>query len=325
MSEYGRLGPGREFDLIRSFLPGLPGHEAVIVGAGDDAAVLRDGWTVSTDASVENVHFRRAWLRPEEIGYRAAAVAASDLAAMAAAPVALLISLVLPAADYGPFAERIMSGVARAAAELGAAIAGGDTTRTEGPLVIDIATIGRSAKPVLRSGAHIGDDVWVTGTLGGAAAAVAAWSAGRAPAASARAAFAEPQPRVRAALWLAERLELHAMIDLSDGLVSDAAHLAAASSVALRLACAALPIHEGARSAENPARLALTGGDDYELCFTAAPGTVQRIRAEFEPIFELPLSHIGQVLEGQGVEIVSENGQRLEGELRGYDHFGARS
>ena len=183
--------------MIRRFLPELPTHDDVIVSAGDDAAVLRDGWIVSTDASVEDVHFRRAWLSASEIGYRAAAIALSDLAAMAAEPVALFASLVMPAALYGAEALELMAGVSAAARAQGAAVAGGDTTRTDGPLVIDITVIGRSAAPVLRSGARAGDEVWLTGTLGGPVAALAAWRAGTAPTPAARAAFARPQPRIQ--------------------------------------------------------------------------------------------------------------------------------
>jgi len=279
---------------------------------------------VSTDASVENVHFRRHWLAPEEIGYRSAAVGLSDLAAMAATPVALLTSLILPIADYDDFAARLMAGVARAAAQYGAGVAGGDTTRTDGPLAIDVISIGQSPAPVLRSGAQVGDELWVTGSLGGAAAALAAWQSGVTPSPAARRAFAEPQPRIAPALWLAERSVFHALIDLSDGLVSDAAHLAAASGVGIRLNTTALPIHEAARHSTESLRLALAGGDDYELCFTAAPGRVAAVSSEFESQHQLRLSCIGTVAAGQGVEIVDEQGRHWEDELKGYDHFGVQ-
>jgi thiamine-monophosphate kinase len=325
MTGPGPFGPGREFDLIRSFLPVLPAHDAVIVSAGDDAAVLRDGWVLSTDASVEDVHFRRSWLEPEEIGYRAVAVALSDLAAMAAAPVAILVSLVLTAADYATVAARVMAGAARAAARFGAAVPGGDTTRTAGPLVIDVTALGRSERPILRSGARAGDEVWVTGALGAAASAVVAWRAGRAPDRAARAAFAEPQPRLAEALWLAEQLELHALIDLSDGLASDAAHLAAASNVALRIEAPEVPVHTAAGRGGDSMRLALSGGDDYELCFTAAARAVQPIQESFRRMFQLPLTRIGTVHAGSGLEIVDGSGQRVNAHMKGYDHFAGAS
>jgi thiamine-monophosphate kinase len=335
MTSNSPLGPGREFDLIRRFFP-LPAHNDVVIGTGDDAAVLRGGWVISTDASVEHIHFRRDWLSAREIGYRSAAVALSDLAAMAAAPVALLVSLILPAADYGTFAEQIMAGVADVARRFGAALAGGDTTRTDGPLVLDVVALGHTEQPVLRSGARVGDEVWVTGKLGGAALAVRELLQGRTPEPIAQARYAQPEPRVREALWLAQHLDVHALIDLSDGLASDAAHLATASNVALRIEAKSIPIHCAEQAQiqalsapgfqlTDSVRNALTGGDDYELCFTASPGTVQQMQQEFEHTFRVPLSRIGSVSAGQGIEIVDENGNRVEEMLSGYDHFGSIS
>jgi thiamine-monophosphate kinase len=324
MTLFSQLGPGREFDLIRTFRSILPEHESVLVGIGDDAAVLRDGWVASIDASVEDVHFRRSWLAAEEIGYRSAMVALSDLAAMAATPVVMLVSLFLKTDDYtlGP---EIMSGIARAAAAQRAGIAGGDTTRTDGALAVDVVVLGHTTRPVLRSGARSGDELWVTGRLGGAAAAIRAWQAQQPVGPAARAAFAQPQARVQEATWLARRLELHALIDLSDGLVSDAAHLAAASGALLRLEADHIPIHEAAIQTADPLRLALAGGDDYELCLTAAAGAVEPVRAEFEREFGLALTRIGSVRAGTGVEVVAANGQRLALDWPGYDHFGMRS
>jgi thiamine-monophosphate kinase len=324
MTLHSQLGPGAEFDLIRTFRSNLPDHPDVLVGIGDDAAVLRGGWVVSIDASVEDVHFRRSWLNAEEIGYRAATVALSDLAAMAASPVALFVSLHLTAQDYARGPE-IMTGIARAALAQDAAVAGGDTTRTSGPLAIDVAVLGRSDRPVLRSGARAGDDIWVTGRLGGAAAAVQTWHAQHQVSAAARAAFAQPHARVREALWLARQLELHALIDLSDGLASDAAHMAAASDVLIRLQADQLPIHDAARRSDDPVHLALTGGDDYELCFACAAGSVETVRADFERTFGLPLTRIGRAAAGTGVQIVAADGHPLTGEWRGYDHFGVTS
>jgi thiamine-monophosphate kinase len=323
MTTQSQLGPGREFDLIRRFLSNAPAHDDVLIGAGDDAAVLRDGWIVSTDASVENVHFRRDWLSATEIGYRAAAVALSDMAAMAAQPVAVFTSLVLPAALYGAQATAVMAGVSAAARGHGAALAGGDTTRTDGPLTIDITVIGRSNSPALRSGARAGDELWLTGTLGGAAAALRAWRAGSEPDPTARAAYAQPQPRIKEALWLAERGALHALIDLSDGLASDAAHLAAASGVRIQISSAYLPLHQALPPEPDALRTALTGGDDYELFFAAPAGIVSALQPDFEQRFGIQLSRVGRVLAGAGVEVVTAQGNRLEEELKGYDHFGA--
>ena len=321
MTEYSPLGSGREFDLIRTMVERLPDHNALIVGPGDDAAVLPDGWVVSTDASVENIHFRRNWLSPAEIGSRAVIVALSDLAAMAAIPVATLVSLVLPSADYAVVAPDVMKGAAQASQDYGAAVAGGDTTRSDAGLVIAVTVFGRTNHPVLRSGAKAGDEVWVTGELGAPASAVLAWNSNATPDQAARAAFARPAARVQEALWLSERVKLNALIDLSDGLASDAAHIAAASRVALRLDSAVLPVHPSARAQPDVLRLAAAGGDDYELCLVAAAGAVGKVKREFEQQFQLRLTRIGSVEPGAGVIWMDDHGQPLEGPLKGFDHF----
>ena len=316
------LGPGREFDFIRKFVRNSPSNDALLVGPGDDCAVFRDGLVLSCDASVAGVHFRRDWLTAEEIGYRAAATALSDLAAMAAEPIAILTSVALPQTDYGEFVLAAMTGVQRAASAAGAAHAGGDTTATSGPLLIDVVVFGKAERPVLRSGARVGDHVYVTGELGGAAAAVADLLSGTAPSADARKRYALPEPRIREAVWLTERIELHALIDLSDGLASDAAHIAAASSCALTVRLAELPVHP---AAAERVHLALAGGDDYELCFTADPDAVDAVALEFFDRFGIAITDIGEVKAGSGVQILNEDGALLEAPPRGWDHFGGHA
>jgi thiamine-monophosphate kinase len=324
MTDFEALGPGREFDLIRAITRDLPEHPDILVGPGDDAAVLRGGVVVSCDVSVEGVHFRREWLDAEEIGYRAAAVALSDLAAMAAQPSALFVSLVLTPTDYGDYALRVMHGVRRAADRAGAALAGGDTTRTNGPLTIDVTVVAYSDRPVLRSGAVQGDEVWVTGELGAAAAAVAAWTAGQQPDAAQRRAFAEPQARTREAQWLAQHMELHALIDLSDGLVADLRHVAQASNVGIVVRAADIPVHNAQHKHPDGLARALSGGDDYELCFTAPAGAVEPLRAGFQDEFGIALTRIGEVTTGSGVEVIGPNGKAMSFVTAGYDHFAER-
>jgi thiamine-monophosphate kinase len=332
-----RLGPGAEFDLIRRFLAGAgsPGGAPdqrvgpdVHVGPGDDCAVVRgDGIALTVDMAVEGVHFRRHWVEPAAIGYRSAAGAISDLAAMAARPMGILASLALGPGDEEEVGLAVMEGVSAAAAAVGAALLGGDLTRSPGPLVVDIVAVGEAPRPVLRSGAGVGDELWVTGSLGGAAAAVAAWLDGRAPAADAVAAFARPSPRTREALWLAGRGAPTAMVDLSDGIAGDAGHIAAASGVRIVIDGDALPVAAAARAAggaggaggEAALRLAATGGEDYELCFTAAPGTVEAVRAEFEARFGVALTRVGHVEEGSGAVILDAAGRVLA--LEGFQHW----
>ncbi|HEX6937980.1 MAG TPA: thiamine-phosphate kinase [Longimicrobiales bacterium] len=325
------LGPGREFELIRRFLErARPPGRGVAVGPGDDCAVVEGGRiAVSADLSIEDVHFRRAWLAPEEIGYRAAAASLSDLAAMAASPVGALVSLAAPPADVPAFAERCMAGAREAVESVGATLLGGDLTRSPGPLLLDVVVLGRVERPVLRGGARPGDELWVTGALGGAAAAVRCWERGEAPPAAAREAFARPRPRIREALWLAERDVPRALIDLSDGLAGDAAHLAAAGRVGIVLDEARIPVHPAAAAvaadAADAVALAIGGGEDYELCFAARPGAVAAVEGAFRETFGTPLTCVGVVREEPGVAVRGADGTIAPPGVAGYRHFAGGS
>lgn len=323
------LAAGAEFDLIRRILDGLPPPgPGVRVGPGDDCAVVTgEGIALSADVSVEGVHFRRDWLSMREIGHRAAAGALSDLAAVAARPIGALVSLVLPPRDAGANAEALMAGVRDALAAVGGALLGGDVSRTDGPLVIDVTVVGEAARPVLRSGARPGDEVWVTGELGGPAAALAALLRGDAPDPAARARFATPRPRVAEAAWLREHASPTAMIDLSDGLAGDAAHLAAASGAAFLLVPDLLPVHPAARAAGDAAalRLALSGGEDYELCLTAPAGVVGPLVGAFTAATGTALTAVGRVGRGDGVWRVDAEGRRAPLDAGGWQHFGGKA
>lgn len=317
------LGPGGEFDLIRSFLTLDAGEGRLVrVGPGDDAAVLEGGWVLSTDLSVEDVHFRRGWIGDDEVGYRAAAAALSDLAAMAAEPVAVLVSMAIPEGGAVD-ALAVQSGVREAARAVGAAVVGGDLSRSPGPLFLDVTVVGRSEAPVLRAGARPGDEVWVTGALGGAGAAVRLWRAGRQPGPALRAAFARPVPRVAAARALARAGVVRAMVDLSDGLAGDAAHLAAAAGARVVLRSDLVPVHPAAREALSRAEAleaALSGGEDYELCFAAPPGLVSGGGALVEEV-GVPLTLVGRVEAGEGVWLDAGDGLAVPVGRGGYDHM----
>lgn len=314
-----RLGPGPEFDLIRRFVPDRVRHPNVLVGPGDDCAVVfADGLAVSTDMSVEGTHFRREWLSPHDIGWRATAGALSDLAAVAARPIGVLSSLALPEQDAGSFAEELMQGVRAAAAQQGAVLLGGDLARTSGPVVVDIVVVGECPRPVLRAGANPGDEIWVTGELGGSAAAIRALMQGVQPHPDARERFARPAARIREALWLAARDIPRAMLDLSDGLGGDAAHLAAASGVAVVLDPEQLPLHPAATLDDG-----LSGGEDYELCFAARQGSVEPHAADFGNRFRVRLTRVGHVGEGAGVWQSSRLGGRELLGAAGFQHFRA--
>lgn len=323
-----QLGPGREFDLIRSFFSGeeLPLPAEVEVGAGDDCAVIVAGRiALSSDLSIEGVHFRREWLSAYEIGYRAAMVSLSDLAAMAARPIGILVSLGITPADEALSAE-IMQGARDAAARSGGVVLGGDLSRSLGPIVLDVCVVGEAAEPVLRSGALPGDELWVTGELGGAAAAVRALLAGAEVDPIGCTHYRRPVARTAEATWLAERSLLRAMLDISDGLAGDAAHLARASGVAIVLEPDAIPLHPAVRhSATDPAdsfELALSGGEDYELCLVVPPGALAPHLSEFENEFGIALTRVGVIEAGSGVLLRSSGGGREPLAFGGYQHFG---
>ncbi len=334
MSDVGRhlkLAPGKEFDLIRRFLPHAPrfGREDVRVGPGDDCAVVvGTGIALSTDLSVEGVHFRREWLSPYEIGCRAASAALSDLAAMAARPIGLLASVAVAERDADHFVVPLMEGVQNAVERVGGVVLGGDLTRSPGPLMVDVAVVGQVDETVLRSGAAPGDEVWVTGELGAAAVCIARLLRGEAPPPAAVARFECPIPRVYEALWLRERGVLRAALDLSDGLAGDAGHLATASGVALVLEREAIPLHPAVTSdtasAESALAFAMSGGEDYELCFCAPAARVAPLVEEFEAEFGVRISRVGRVEEGLGVFWRASGGAREPLEGGGFQHFGGK-
>jgi thiamine-monophosphate kinase len=295
------MGPGREFDRIRDIIAALGTAAGPI---GDDTAPVPSGagtLVVSTDASVDEVHFRRDWLTPEEIGWRATASALSDLAAAAAVPAGVTVALTLPAEFPEADLLALMRGVGHCATRAGCTVLGGDLTGG-GTLSLTITVLGHAARVVSRRGAQPGDGIWVTGTLGGARAGLLAFQDGRTPPPAARAAFARPHPRLAAGRWLAAH-GATALMDISDGLGGDAAHLAAASGVGLAIELERLPIHpsvhaEAARRGEAAALLAATGGEDYELLVTLPPDADG---SACEPGAGIPLTRIGTVVAGSGV------------------------
>jgi thiamine-monophosphate kinase len=307
------LGPGPEFDAIREMLAqwGDRAH-----GIGDDAAVLDvppgERLITSTDASVEGVHFRRDWLSPTEIGGRAAAAALSDLAAMAARPLGLLLALGVPE-DWSAELTELADGVGDVAAREGCPIVGGNLTRARpGELSLTITVLGCTGAPLRRSGARVGDSIFVTGRLGGPGAALRDLLASRVPSSAHLARFVSPMPRIREAQWLAER-GADAAIDISDGLLADARHLAVASGVTLSIDVDRVPCMVGV----SPAA-AVESGEEYELLL-AIPGDASELARQFEAEFGVPLTTIGVVEPASGSP-VSIAGQRVD-PTRGHDHF----
>jgi thiamine-monophosphate kinase len=316
VSDHLWLGGGAEFDRIRAIYARL-GDAAY--GLGDDCALLRaDKATIalSIDISVEGVHFERDWLTLPEIGYRAAVAALSDLAAEGARAAGLLVSVGVPSGGPADEAAEIMGGVGTAAADAGAKVLGGDLTRAP-LLIVDVCAIGTAPRPVRRIGAEPGDGLWVTGQLGGMALALQEYRAGRRPAPDLAERFARPQPRLAAGQWLASQ-GAHAMIDLSDGLSSDAGHVAAASGVALEIALERLPCWGGAAPL-----IAAASGEEYEL-LVALPAAFGETQAQaFAGLVGggLPLTRIGVCAKGAGVRFTDRGASVTP--PAGYDHFAA--
>lgn len=299
----------------------------VVVPAGDDAAVLDVGrLAISADLSLEGVHFRLDWLTPEQVAFRAIMAAVSDLAAMAADPIGVLTSLAVPEGSESGLIEGLGKGIRDACSTLQVGLLGGDLARSSGPLALDVIALGRSETPAERGGARPGDEVWVSGLLGGSAAAVLILDRGAKPPLELMERFARPVPRIREAQWLQDRGELHGLIDLSDGIGGDAGHLAAASGHAVVIDWASLPVHPvaDAELGDPLARqLALSGGEDYELCCILPPGQGDALAPEFRVEFGVPLTRVGWVEEGSGVRVLDAEGHERPG--GGFDHFGGRA
>ncbi len=270
--------PASEFTLIYRYFSCLGRGDAVDLSVGDDCAILRlapgERLATSVDTMVESVHFPGDMF-PEDVGFRAVSAAASDLAAMGARPLAMTVALTLPAADE-LWLNAVSQGVAAAVSAYRLPLVGGDTTR--GPLTITVQVLGAlpGDRALLRGGARVGDAVYVSGTLGDAAAALAfldgEWQPEPVHASFLLDRFNRPRARLDLGLQLLGVAS--AAIDISDGLLADAGHIAAASGVKLVIEPDRLPRSTALAAhpdAGRQVRWALTGGDDYELCFCLAP------------------------------------------------------
>lgn len=310
------MGSGREFDVIRNL---IDRWGSLAVGIGDDAAVLspESGLyrVVSTDAFVENVHFKREWLTPREIGARAAAGALSDLAAMGASAEAILISITLPE-NWLDVVGEIADGIASQVRRSGSRIIGGNMSRSS-VFSITSTVIGKAARPVTRSGARPGDIVVVTGELGGAGAALAAWKKGEQPTEWARARFAAPEPRLVEGVLL-EAAGATSMIDISDGLLADSQHIAAASGVRLAIDTSLLPCGRGV----VPEAASLSG-EEYELLATIPAHRLEALLTEWPSKSAIGLTAIGRVESANsGYETSGSRASMVPASGHGHDHFG---
>jgi thiamine-monophosphate kinase len=309
---------------------------SVLIGIGDDAAVLEPARgmleVVTTDNLVEGVHFRRDWSSPRSIGHKALAVNLSDIAAMGATPRASFLSLALPASlQLSEFDELIDGFVALARTE-GAPLIGGDLSASPGPVMLDVTAIGAAGRRrLLRRGtANRGDELYVTGSIGAAAAGLAMLQAGE-PRAGMTASALEcvtryemPIPRTRCGRTVGRSRSATAAIDLSDGLADAARRLARDSGLGIVLDATALPIHDGARdwatrAGIDPVGFVLSGGEDYELAFAVRPRVRRRFLAAVRRAGSVPATKVG-VFTREPDLCVDRDGLRVPLEA-GFAHF----
>jgi thiamine-monophosphate kinase len=306
-----------ESELVGWLERNLPSDPRLKIALGDDAAVIAStaaDSVVTTDMLTDGVDFLLEQVDPQLVGRKALGVNLSDLAAMAAEPVAAFVSLVLPKRGTSKLsalelAIQLYLGMAPLAAKHGITIAGGDTNTWDGPLAISVTAVGHTTPrgPLTRSGAKVGDQLLVTGTLGG----------------SILGKHLEFEPRVAESLLLNERYPLHAGMDISDGLAIDAARLAKASGVGIALSLDAIPISDAARhicqlDGGDPVECALGDGEDFELLLAVPRETAGEILTA-RPL-SIPITHVGNVIAEPGLWQVSSDGHRQRLTPRGFEH-----
>jgi thiamine-monophosphate kinase len=304
---------GGEFAYIRWLRQQTPADPCVLIGPGDDTAALRVNGDrpllVTTDMLLEGSCFLLEGpgaATPRQVGRKAMAVNLSDIAAMAGRPLAAVVSVGLPGRGGRALAEEVYLGLREVADRFATAVVGGDTNTWQGPLVISVTVLGEATErgPVRRAGAQVGDWLLVTGPLGG----------------SIFGKHLDFTPRVREALELHARADLHAMIDVSDGLAADVNHLCEESGCGAVLRAESIPITPAARimtDGRSPLEHALGDGEDFELVFAVADDDARKLLAE-QPVAGIHLSHIGEcVADGLWLE---EGGSRRPLEPSGYVH-----
>lgn len=369
------LGEFGLIDRIRGLLPESAADGGVIVGIGDDVAVLRSTadrvWLATCDVQVEGVHFIRERIDPRDLGWKSLAVNLSDIASAGGAPRFALVSLGLPSGLAVSFVDGLYTGLGEAASRHGAEIVGGNITRSRGALFVDLFLLGeaRREEVMLRSGARPGDLVLVTGSVGDAAAGVALLlapdrSTGEGYERVAALRRDRPSPRVSEGALIGSSRLATAMIDVSDGLADDLGHLCERSAVSARLYAAKLPVAEENRALSRELRrgrptvdtgagqtragqaaaeaagdegraprtggegaaaewhLALHGGEDYELLFTAPPGAAERLAERVRRETGTPITIIGEILPAQErSELILPSGASVPLFGGGWDHF----
>ena len=284
------------------------GDDCTVLDMGDDALVI------STDMLIEDVHFLRSASSAEEIGHKSLMVNISDVAAMGATPIATLLSLSLPETAQGEWMEGFMRGYHAASSKCGMALVGGDTTASRDKIAINVVAIGRAPKQNIkrRSAAKVGDVVCVTGKLGTSSKGLVDIMFGDLNTTAAKV-HRIAQARIREGAWLGGREEVHAMMDISDGIASDIRHIMESSGVGAEIDIRLIPT-------DYDIRFATTGGEDYELLLSIAEEHFETIAEAFTTATGTPLTAIGRITEGDELRWL-EDGTPSDIELRGFSHF----
>jgi thiamine-monophosphate kinase len=313
--------PLPERELIKSIRGRAQRNRLVRRGIGDDCAVLRlppgHEALITTDFSLEGVHFRRDWQSPECIGHRCLTRGLSDIAAMGGEPIAAFLSLAVPGSLDQKWVDRFFAGLSALANKYKVELAGGDTAESPAGVLADIVVCGSvpRGKALLRPGARPGDNIYVTGTLGASAAILSQLRSG-----ARRKGDRFPEPRITVGKWLRERAVASACIDISDGLSTDLFHLCEESGVGAVIAADAIPVCRASPSANrNALELALHGGEDYELLFTAA-----KSKPMPRKIAGVTIMSIGEIVRGKPRMQLVLDGTTMPLEAKGWEHFRSR-
>ena len=298
-------------------------NAALVAGIGDDCAVLRvpagEEALVTTDFSLEGIHFRREWHPPEVVGHRCLTRGLSDIAAMGGKPLAAFLSVALPRSVSQHWVDRFLKGFLALADEFNVTLAGGDTAESPAGILADIVVIGSvpKGKAILRSGARPGDRIYVTGEFGGASAALQELFAGRQVRPRDFPLHFHPVPRIAVGQLLRTKRLASAMIDVSDGLSTDLAHICEESKVGAEILASAVPLARvGKRKQDVELRQALHGGDEYELLFTAPKN--KRVP---DRIAGVRVKQIGEIRRGKQVLLINNKGARSVLKPQGWEHF----
>ena len=290
---------------------------------GDDCAVVAipvgHQALITTDFSLEDIHFKRGWHPPESVGHRCLARGLSDIAAMGGEPLAVFLSLALPGDLAQSWVDGFLRGFLRLSSSFKVSLAGGDTAQSPAGVMADIVALGSvpKGKAVLRSSARAGDRIYVTGELGGSAATLDSLSRGKKLRPSEFPRHFHPIPRIEIGRFLRERGLASAMIDISDGLSTDLGHICEESRVGAEVESDAIPIAMVGKPARTiDLRFALHGGEDYELLFTAP--SAKKVPSQISGV---AIRQIGRVTRGRKVWLRDRNGRKQQFVPQGWEHF----